>query len=152
RVRLNISKKVITPTRPINIRIINITLLGTDNSLVIPSERPTVPNAEVTSNNISVKLNPSNIETTITDKNIKKNAINVTVTALIKSSLCISRLKILILFLPRAKVIKNINTIAKVVVLILPPALLGDAPINIKPDINKSEERREAKKGIHLYR
>src|SRR5699024_2022436 len=101
-----------------------------------PSERPTVPNAEVTSNNISVKLNPSNIETTITDTNIKKNAINVTDTALIKSSLCISRLNILILFPLREKVIKNINRIANVIILITPTSLLSDATINNKPEIN----------------
>src|SRR5699024_12816508 len=104
----------------------------TENSLVIPSERLTVPNAEVTSNNISVKLNPSNIETTITDTNIKKNAINVTVTDLIKSSLCISRLKILIFFSTRATFIKNYNNIDTFDVIIHSPHYLRESIIKYK--------------------
>src|SRR5690625_1217116 len=125
-----------TPTRPINIKRIKINLLPAVNLLVIPNDSPTVPNADVTSNNISSSVNGSSNTMINIEVNTKINAINVTVTAFIKSESYISRLNNLMLFPPLAYVIINTTTNAKVVVRIPPPALLGEAPINIKKDIN----------------
>ena len=48
-----VNKKEIKPTRPINIKIMTITLPTEDKSLVSPSDIPHVPNAEVISKRIS---------------------------------------------------------------------------------------------------
>src|SRR5690625_2500935 len=132
----NDNKNVTTPILPININIIKINLLKTEISLVIPKDNPTVPNADVLSNKISVIEKGSIID--IIRRLIKTNAIAIiiTVTALSKSSSYISLLKTLIFFPPRAYVIIKMITRANVVVRVPPPALLGEAPININNDKN----------------
>ncbi len=52
---MNITSKVIAPTLPTNIEIINISLLNVDRLGVIPSERPTVLNAEKDSKAIAMR-------------------------------------------------------------------------------------------------
>src|SRR5699024_1753002 len=134
---LKVKRNVMIPTLPINIKIIKIHLLTVDNSSVIPKDSPTVPNADVTSKN-----NDNTETSSISDKIIKLTntiiiATIITVTAFCKSSSYTSRLNNFKFLPPRIKVIKNMTTSANVVVRIPPPALLGEAPINIKNDINK---------------
>ena len=74
--------RVTGPTLPANMVIINHTFPAVDNVGVMPVDKPTVPNAEVTSNKTLIKLTRSvmvsamvTMTTKIKDMNITENAL-----------------------------------------------------------------------------
>ena len=102
------------------------------SSGVIPMDKPVVPNAELTSNMISIieKFSVAfNITTAVKQSSMAKK---LTTTDFRISSSCSSRPNTLIALCPFAKLMISNMTTAKVVVLIPPPTELGEAPINIK--------------------
>src|SRR5699024_12855935 len=99
-----------------NINNMRIVLLIDDKSLVIPRLSPTIPNADVTSNNNCIMEKGTSIDNVNSEKNTMMIANNVTVTAFVKSSSYISLLKSRILSPSLAYVIINIMTNAQVVV------------------------------------
>src|SRR5699024_11104159 len=130
-------QNVNTPTLPINIKTIKTILLNRPSSSVIPSDKPTVPKADVTSKRICIMENDSVAAIINTETKINAITINVTVTAFNKSSGYTSRLNRRMLSPPRAYVMIKMTTSANVVVRMPPPALLGDAPMNIRNDMNR---------------
>ena len=70
------SASVTGPTRPANIVRINQILPAVDNVGVIPVDNPTVPNAEVTSNKILIKLKCSVIVNAIVTITTNMKAIS----------------------------------------------------------------------------
>ena len=129
----------ISPTRPININIINTALVMSLTSLVTPKLKPHVPNADITSKKICKKDNlPCSVaDIIIMLINLINDAIVNTANDLCTSIICTSLLKILIPVLSPVllKLITNKIKIANVVVLIPPPTELGDDPININNPI-----------------
>ena len=138
---------VIGPNLPIIIKQETINLPIIDNPLVTFNEIPTVPNADTTSNNMSIKLNVlisaiselyicscidvSEINNTKTDVIIIKTLIeNITITLLTISN-DIFFLNTLISFFPNIKLITHNINIASVVVFIPPDVLAGEPPTNI---------------------
>lgn len=76
------SESELMPTRPINMQAIRMYLLAVVNSGVIPVDRPTVPNAEVTSKITLIKLSFSMSIIAIEADITRSNAVKVKVSAL----------------------------------------------------------------------
>jgi hypothetical protein len=121
------------PIRPIYIDSIIILLPAKLNDEVMPTDKPTVPKAEISSNNklrkflsgsviasINVEINMSEIENIAIEK------------ALLIVSFEIECLTISTFFRPLIVLIAERRITEKVVVLIPPPVDPGDAPINIR--------------------
>lgn len=124
--------KVLIPILPINIVSINIILLPVVKEEVIPVESPTVPKADIDSNNASTKLHFSNISTPVVEKITITMAVRVIVNALwtrLSDSLL---LNIVTWLLPLSVLIPPAVTAAKVVVFMPPAVLPGEAPINMR--------------------
>lgn len=79
------------PIRPMNINTIMTHLPIVDNSDVIPIDVPVVPNAEVTSKIISKNEKLSVTLRMIIELEHNRSAVEITIKALIMSSLWISR-------------------------------------------------------------
>src|SRR5699024_12379626 len=107
----NVNKNVSIPILPINIKIIRITLLTIVNSLVIPSLKPTVPNADVTSKNISVMVQGSIIIIIKLDMKTNPMATKITAAAVSNSSAYSSHLQMRMFHLHLAYVtVKDITS------------------------------------------
>ncbi len=105
---------------------------------VTPVERPVVPKAEQTSKRISVVEKSSMADSVITADTTSITAIKNTVSAFMISSWKSSRRNTLTAVLP-CKIETMLSTsTAKVVVRMPPPQLLGEAPINISRQKNRS--------------
>jgi len=120
------------PILPIYIVSINIILLGIESDGVIPVLKPTVPNADITSNKTSFKEYLSNASIPIVEIIINAIAVIVKVKALyvnLEGSFLLSNVTSL---LPLMELKTPAATATKVVVFMPPPVPPGDAPINIR--------------------
>ena len=123
--------KARVPILPISIRAVNTILLTGVKFAVIPVERPTVPNAETTSKQTG--------RNSVCSKNMRMSADKITSSSepktiavtLFMRSWFILRLKITTSVFPINTEIQNLKRIEKEVVLIPPPVLPGEAPMNI---------------------
>lgn len=122
------------PILPIYIVSINIILLGVESADVIPVLKPTVPNADTTSNKTSCKCKEylSNTSIPIVEIIINAVAAIVRVKALyikLEGSFLLSNVTSL---LPLMELKPPAVTATKVVVFMPPPVPPGDAPMNIR--------------------
>lgn len=124
--------KVNAPTLPVNMTRMITAFPATLSAGVIPVERPTVPNAETTSNNSCIKLYSGS------STHIKNVATHTTVP---ESIVIINAFEIFCsdIFLWNACTVPFVhvplifwNMIKNVLVLIPPPVDPGEAPINIR--------------------
>ena len=122
----------IGPTRPIIIKTIINNFPTVLRLEVIPADNPTVPNAEVASKSIFIKLKFSVIARISVITNVEVSATNIWAFDLSILKRLIVRLKIETTFLPLREAMDESMLEANDVVLIPPPVLPGDAPINIK--------------------
>jgi len=122
----------IGPTRPIIIKVVINNFPIMLKLEVIPADNPTVPNAEVASKSIFIKLKFSVIVRIRVITNVEVSATNICAFDLSTLKRLIVRLKIETAFLPLSEAIEESILAANDVVLIPPPVLPGDAPINIR--------------------
>ena len=119
------------PTLPVNIVKIIINLPVVEREGVMPRVSPTVPNADIDSNNIGMNSKGSVIQSKVVVTTTVPKDSNIITKARFKKSSGRVFLKTFISSCPFKTLLINKKAVAKVVVLIPPPVDPGDAPINI---------------------
>jgi len=127
------SASVRVPILPIYMVRIIIVLPAKLNDEVMPVDKPTVPNADISSNKRLIKLLPGSvIASTNVEMKIREIENKAIEKALLIVSLEIVCLTISTLFLPFIVLIAERKITEKVVVFIPPPVDPGEAPTNIR--------------------